>query len=81
MRDRIERKAIIVGAVVGMIMAASGWLAYYLSGIEVLLLDDMGHRLIARKRGPHVRRGLAIRPSVILVAAASTPPAKSCSPR
>ena len=39
MRDRIEKKAIIVGAVVGMIMAASGWLAYYLSGTEALLLD------------------------------------------
>lgn len=39
MRDRIEQKAIIVGAVVGMIMAASGWLAYYLSGTEALLLD------------------------------------------
>lgn len=39
MRNRIERNAIITGAVVGMIMAAAGWLGYYLSGAEVLLLD------------------------------------------
>lgn len=39
MRDRIEQKAIIVGAVVEVIMAVSGWLGYYLSGTEALLLD------------------------------------------
>lgn len=39
MRNRIEQRAIITGAVVGMIMAAAGWLGYYLSGAEVLLLD------------------------------------------
>ena len=39
MENRIEQNAIIAGAVVGMVMAASGWLAYYLSGTEALLLD------------------------------------------
>ena len=39
MNNRIERVAIIIAAVVGMIMAAAGWTAYYLSGAEVLLLD------------------------------------------
>ena len=39
MNNRIEQVAIIIGAVVGMIMAAAGWIAYYLSGAEVLLLD------------------------------------------
>ena len=39
MNNRIERNAIVTGAVVGMMMAAAGWLGYYLSGAEVLLLD------------------------------------------
>ena len=39
MNNRIERVALVIGAVVGMIMAAAGWVAYYLSGAEVLLLD------------------------------------------
>ena len=39
MNNRTERVALIIGAVVGMIMAAAGWTAYYLSGAEVLLLD------------------------------------------
>ena len=39
MNNRIEQVAIIIGAVVGMIMAAAGWIAYYLSGAEALLLD------------------------------------------
>ncbi|MCY3680778.1 MAG: cation transporter [Gemmatimonadetes bacterium] len=39
MNNRIERNAIITGVVVGMMMAAAGWLAYYLSGAEALLLD------------------------------------------
>ena len=39
MNNRIERVALVIGAVVGMVMAAAGWVAYYLSGAEVLLLD------------------------------------------
>lgn len=39
MNSRIERNAIIAGAVVGMMMAAARWLAYYSSCAEVLLLD------------------------------------------
>lgn len=39
MNNRTERVAIIIGAVVGMMMAAAGWIAYYLSGAEALLLD------------------------------------------
>ena len=39
MNNRTEQVALVIGAVVGMIMAAAGWVAYYLSGAEVLLLD------------------------------------------
>ena len=39
MNNRTEQVAIIIGAVVGMIMAAAGWIAYYFSGAEALLLD------------------------------------------
>ena len=39
MNNRTERGALVIGAVVGMIMAAAGWVACYLSGAEVLLLD------------------------------------------
>ncbi|SFK93871.1 cation transporter [Shimia haliotis] len=39
MHQNIEKRAIIVAAVLGMVMALSGWLAYYLSGSEALLLD------------------------------------------
>ena len=39
MNNRIERVALVIGAVVGLFMAAAGWVAYYLSGAEVLLLD------------------------------------------
>ncbi len=37
--NRTEQVALVIGAVVGMVMAAGGWLAYYLSGAEALLLD------------------------------------------
>ena len=39
MNSRTEQVALLIGAVVGMVMAAAGWVAYYLSGAEVLLLD------------------------------------------
>lgn len=39
MPNRIEQTAIIIAAVVGLVMAAAGWLGYYVSGAEVLLLD------------------------------------------
>ena len=39
MNNRTEQIALIVGAVVGLVMAAGGWAAYYLSGAEALLLD------------------------------------------
>lgn len=39
MNNRTEQVAIIIGAVVGLMMAAAGWIAYDLSGAEVLLLD------------------------------------------
>ena len=38
-KERIERKAIIAGAVIGFIMAGAGWLAYHFSGSEAILLD------------------------------------------
>ena len=37
--SRIEPTEIAVGAVVGLIAAAVGWFAHYLSGAEALLLD------------------------------------------
>lgn len=39
MNNRTEQVALVIGAAVGMVMAAGGWLAYYLSGAEALLLD------------------------------------------
>ena len=39
MQQAMERRAIWVGAAFGMVMALSGWLAFYLSGSEALLLD------------------------------------------
>ena len=39
MNNRTEQVALAVGAVVGLVMAVGGWLAYYLSGAEALLLD------------------------------------------
>jgi len=35
----IEKKALIVGAVINLVMAISGWIAFYLSNSEALLLD------------------------------------------
>jgi len=37
--NRIEKKALIVGATINFIMALSGWFAYYLSNSQALLLD------------------------------------------
>ena len=39
MREKIERHAIIGGAVIGLLMAGAGWLTYHLSGSEAILLD------------------------------------------
>lgn len=39
MKERIEHNAIIVGAVIGLIMAGAGWLTYHFSGSEAILLD------------------------------------------
>lgn len=39
MQQTIERRAIWIAAILGMVMALSGWAAYYLSGSEALLLD------------------------------------------
>ena len=39
MNNRTEQVALVIGAVVGLVMAVGGWLAYYLSGAEALLLD------------------------------------------
>ena len=39
MKERIERHAIIGGAVIGLIMAVAGWLTYHFSGSEAILLD------------------------------------------
>lgn len=39
MKERIERNAIIAGAVIGLIMAVAGWLTYHFSGSEAILLD------------------------------------------
>ncbi|WP_051303052.1 cation transporter [Psychromonas aquimarina] len=36
---KIEKRALIAGAVINLIMAVSGWYAYFLSGSEALLLD------------------------------------------
>ena len=38
-RNNFERKALLVGAIVNLIMAISGWVAYYLSNSQALLLD------------------------------------------
>ncbi len=35
----IEKRALIVGAAINLVMALSGWLAYYLSNSQALLLD------------------------------------------
>lgn len=37
--NTIEKRSLIVGAVINLIMALSGWLAYYLSNSQALLLD------------------------------------------
>lgn len=37
--NAIEKRALIVGATINFIMALSGWLAYYLSNSQALLLD------------------------------------------
>ena len=39
MKEKIERNAIIIGAVVGLIMAIAGWLTYHFSKAEAMLLD------------------------------------------
>ena len=38
-KERIEQNAIIIGAVVGLIMAIAGWLTYHFSRAEAMLLD------------------------------------------
>lgn len=39
MKEKIERNAIIIGVVVCLIMAIAGWLTYYFSKAEAMLLD------------------------------------------
>ncbi|MCP4819410.1 MAG: cation transporter [Shimia sp.] len=39
MQQNIEKRAIWIAAALGMVMALSGWLAFYMSGSEALLLD------------------------------------------